>query len=554
MAKPYDEYLSGLANLIRHDDFLTYLKRLYPLEACDFETVPKMRLLYAQAARSGFLQKGVILSISSDLEQGLSDRGTAVIAAGTENSKNAVTNVARVAHLLNQGDFSNLPGYIERKISGILGDRNFVNFRRRVLPTDLTGEREVCLFETYLTADACFDEHGRRMHEVLCLINPRVDATILAIPPALANRIVSGAPPRFVLPEARDEGIDWELGSKARKYGQVLHDGKPIRGAKRMDIGMLRAAIADGDRFVRFQTAFSLVLFSKLTTSPVYHFRAGDSGAGIAWRKSLFTVIFGWWNLPAGPARVLEALLTNTKGGIDVTEEVLLQNLGPEGTRQVLALRPAATRSAGLGMWALRLGIALPPVLVVGGFAYLIFSQAIIEKKIDSVPGYAGFSRTEMALTNREGLYIVDGKDVSTLIEIRFRKRLAESGRQLPMENHDDAVFSCQRVANRLIVFAKFRPWKKWSDGERKLAADETWSAIRGVVADRSLDRDGDLVILMGIKGSMNWISLSEGGTSGPPTVVKMDPGEEDFVPLFVDETVVGVKTVNQTSCDGLLP
>ena len=55
-----------------------------------------------------------------------------------------------------------------------------------------------------------------------------------------------------------------------------------------------------------------------------------DEGTSFQKKYNNLTRIFGWWGIPWGPIYSLKSLKTNNAGGIDVTEDILL-NLNEEG-------------------------------------------------------------------------------------------------------------------------------------------------------------------------------------------------------------------------------
>jgi hypothetical protein len=83
----------------------------------------------------------------------------------------------------------------------------------------------------------------------------------------------------------------------------------------------VRQQVPMGARFVMFQRAVSMVVLSFRRTSPIYFVRPGEQPQG--WKYTLPTLLVGWWGIPWGPIFTIQTLITNMRGGIDVTAAVL---------------------------------------------------------------------------------------------------------------------------------------------------------------------------------------------------------------------------------------
>lgn len=296
----------------------------------------------------------------------------------------------------------------------------------------------------------------------------------------------------------------------------------------------LPAAIASGARFVRFKRAFSFVILTTYSTTPAIYLPGGNSGAGPAWQNSLFTMLLGWWGIPWGPIRSIQALLTNAKGGIDVTGDVLLQNLGAEGARRAMAFRPATKQGTGAGLWALRLAMLTPLLLVVLLVVSIANGVGNLDKKQKSMPGQAEFAKAESALRTGQRGTTPTGKELADRIQEHFSQRLAQSNTRL-LTDSSKTTFHCHKTANRLIVFVRFTEWRKWGEDTQNMVAEALWSATQSAVAASPLAKEENLRIHLGIKGLVNWVNLAEGESTGAPTAVDRKPNDEDLIPLFAE-------------------
>jgi hypothetical protein len=96
-----------------------------------------------------------------------------------------------------------------------------------------------------------------------------------------------------------------------------------IKGVEGMTVSSVRAEVANGARFVAFNYCISALVITFKRSSDIYFIRAGEGtfSAGIGY--TLLSLVFGWWGIPWGPIYTIEALIVNTRGGRDLTSQVL---------------------------------------------------------------------------------------------------------------------------------------------------------------------------------------------------------------------------------------
>jgi hypothetical protein len=95
-----------------------------------------------------------------------------------------------------------------------------------------------------------------------------------------------------------------------------------ILGIEGMSEHQLQFEIQRGAKLVVYQYAISILVMSFRRSSDIYFIPAGQSTItkGLPW--SLLTFVAGWWGIPWGPIFTIQALVTNFKGGKDVTAEL----------------------------------------------------------------------------------------------------------------------------------------------------------------------------------------------------------------------------------------
>ncbi len=95
-----------------------------------------------------------------------------------------------------------------------------------------------------------------------------------------------------------------------------------IQGIGNMSPDQLRFEIQRGAKLVRYQYCVSLLVITFRRSSELYYIPAGESAVakGLPW--TLLTLVAGWWGIPWGPIFSVQSLVTNFKGGKDLTSEV----------------------------------------------------------------------------------------------------------------------------------------------------------------------------------------------------------------------------------------
>lgn len=95
-----------------------------------------------------------------------------------------------------------------------------------------------------------------------------------------------------------------------------------IQGLGNMSPDQLRFELQRGAKLVRYQYCVSLLVITFRRSSEVYYIPAGESAVakGLPW--TLLTLVAGWWGIPWGPIFSVQSLVTNLKGGKDLTADI----------------------------------------------------------------------------------------------------------------------------------------------------------------------------------------------------------------------------------------
>ena len=98
-----------------------------------------------------------------------------------------------------------------------------------------------------------------------------------------------------------------------------------IVGIEGMSTDQLKFEIQRGAKLVVYQYAISILVMSFRRASNIHYIPAGHSAVskGLPW--TALTLVAGWWGVPWGPIFSIQSLITNFKGGKDVTAEIMAQ-------------------------------------------------------------------------------------------------------------------------------------------------------------------------------------------------------------------------------------
>lgn len=96
-----------------------------------------------------------------------------------------------------------------------------------------------------------------------------------------------------------------------------------IIGTEGLSNEAIHAELARGARFVIYQYCISVVVMTFRRPSDIYFVRAGEGAAAKGLKFTLLSSLLGWWGIPWGPIFTIQAIWTNSRGGRDVTQQIL---------------------------------------------------------------------------------------------------------------------------------------------------------------------------------------------------------------------------------------
>lgn len=120
------------------------------------------------------------------------------------------------------------------------------------------------------------------------------------------------------------------------------HLDKPIMsgrdifpGTSGMTLRDVEDDILKGGRFLAFHWCLSLIVLTHSHQTRPRYVRSWQSPSGSAWFYSLLTMLLGWWSIH-GIVYTPLCLWRNTRGGTDMTREVMSQMVGPVRAESIL--------------------------------------------------------------------------------------------------------------------------------------------------------------------------------------------------------------------------
>jgi hypothetical protein len=96
-----------------------------------------------------------------------------------------------------------------------------------------------------------------------------------------------------------------------------------INGIENMSGTELSLELQKGGRFVVYEYCVSLLVITFFRSSNITFVKADENKVVKGLGFTFLTLLLGWWGIPWGPIRSIQALVTNFKGGKDVTANVI---------------------------------------------------------------------------------------------------------------------------------------------------------------------------------------------------------------------------------------
>ena len=85
----------------------------------------------------------------------------------------------------------------------------------------------------------------------------------------------------------------------------------------------LEQELLSGAKFVTYTYCVSIILMTFKRSSNVYYIRPHMGSVGKGCKYTLVCLLLGWWGIPWGPIYTVGGLISNLRGGKDITQEVI---------------------------------------------------------------------------------------------------------------------------------------------------------------------------------------------------------------------------------------
>ena len=106
-----------------------------------------------------------------------------------------------------------------------------------------------------------------------------------------------------------------------------------IQGLDGLSVEQLNFELQRGGKFVVYNYCVSLLLVT-FKRGRIHFVRAEENRVSKSLPWTALSLVAGWWGIPWGPIYTIQSLVTNLRGGKDVTQEILasMQPGAPAGT------------------------------------------------------------------------------------------------------------------------------------------------------------------------------------------------------------------------------
>lgn len=295
---------------------------------------------------------------------------------------------------------------------------------------------------------------------------------------------------------------------------QFLMDGKIISGTHGKSVRQIVDEVASGGRFVVFQYVFSIIVMSFRRNSPLMYLAPGQSGAGTALGWSLIPLFFGWWGIPWGIIYSIGALWRNSAGGVDVTEPIMAQLVGPQVADAMIRNRPKHKTGALWGLRALFLSpLVLFPLMIIMAVNAGSRNEAARAKQ----PGYTPFKQAERFVGRWEG---VEGRgntpkatqaavSFSTMLKEYRALAISETKSKKSKSNKDHFVTWCEVQGNRCLFIVHVPDLRRFEDDAKTAIGEGAWYAAQ--ISSKLLGLPADAELAVAVRGDVLYDRLITG-------------------------------------------
>lgn len=260
-----------------------------------------------------------------------------------------------------------------------------------------------------------------------------------------------------------------------------------------------------GGRFVIFTYCISILVMTFKRPSGIVFLRRDQDGAGDAIRYSLISGLFGWWGFPWGPIWTIAALISNARGGRDVTREVLSDRISPAAAQAILARRQRPA-PVGMLMKSFRAALVAVPLLLVGMISLAVMTPS--GPRQFSSPGEAAFEAANSQIDVNNGTVafgnnsqaIAVASDVSRSMKL-LRDLGFEGGKKngLSLSKHEFLTY-CDLRQEQCVVLMHVPELRRFTSGAKDSLANLAWGRTQTALRQQNVGSPG-MKVVVGMRG-----------------------------------------------------
>jgi hypothetical protein len=260
-----------------------------------------------------------------------------------------------------------------------------------------------------------------------------------------------------------------------------------------------------GGRFVIFTYCISVFILTFKRPSNIVFLRRDQDGASAAIGYSVLSGLLGWWGIPWGPIWTIAALISNARGGRDITREVLSDRISPAAAEAILARRQRPAPVSGL-MKGFRVALVAMPLLVIG-----LISLAVM---IPSEPGHSSSSgagafelaNSQIDLNNGPVAFGNNDKAIAVASDVsRSLKALRDLGFEggkkngLSVSKHEFLTY-CDLRERQCIVLMHVPELRRFTSGAKDSLAKMAWGRTQTALRQNNVGAPG-MKVVVGMRG-----------------------------------------------------
>lgn len=299
--------------------------------------------------------------------------------------------------------------------------------------------------------------------------------------------------------------------------------GKIIPGTEGMNLQDLEQEVLNGGRFVVYSYCISVIILTFRRGTGVRFLRRGQDGVGSALGYSVLSSLLGWWGIPWGPIYTIGALITNFRGGKDVTAAMMAALVGEERAAQVMGAR-GKPASAGMGMMIFRAAMIAAPLAVLSPLVMGILTANELQKQREAEPGFSAYESVNDSIgANVTGGNTPEARKLAAQISASMKTLLVEIFEAKTGEGGEPRCpVWCDLHEGECLALMRITDLRQFDSLSKELIARSFWGLCQEQLNQSNLGKSG-MKLTVGLRGFARYDAIMLGDYSGDPAT---DPRE----------------------------